>query len=841
MATTTTKMDPSGDGLQKDTAAMGAGEDLFYIHATPCQVRFWWVDQLHKNNSSLNMPLAWKISGPFDVERMRTAFAELIERHETLRTTFEFTDDALNQVIHPAMPLSFPFVDISHLAAGEQDRELERWIHEEASIPLNMTSGPLLALRVLRLAPEVHVILVTLHRAIADGWSNGILLRDFAAAYEGLEKNAPADLPVLPLQFADYAHWLDEWRKGPAFQESINYWRNKLGGNFTTLQLPYDFADDGKHHEGRIESLLVSPGLAERARQFCQSRDLTTHMLYLSVFALMINRVTGQADVVIGTPAANRRPGTEDLVGPFSNPLTARFDLAGDRTLAQILDGERTAALDAMKHQDVPFEDIYQDEFFSRRGNQIPLQLYFIFQKAFMLPQQTQSLNIRPLRSVSPGAAFDLSLSVVERAEGPRLQLEFDTGRFRAETIQRMLSLFIEILDRAVSQPDAMVASLPQSAHQPVVPTQTGDDAATGKGLNVGQGIGAPRDALELQVARIWESALGIQPIRISDNFFDIGGRSLAALQIISRINRAFGVDFGLATLLSGSTVEGMARLIHDHLPVNTAATVIPMQTKAEGRPLYILHGVGGNIVRFYQMATLLGKEHPIYAVQSQALLSGQPALLRMEDQAACYIKEIRAIQPKGPYSFLGYSFGGILAIEMAHQLKDAGEEVDFIGMLDSLKPGVVTIVRNDTVRTWFERRIEQFLRNFTPLTMAEKVQFFREKTVKWMRRTAYTILMRVGARSAPAWMKDARDLNTITQRFYQTRGWPGRIVLFRAEEQFMEGLPEDLGWSELIKHGVEIVKLPGDHNAIFGEPIVRELAARVLETMESRPVAGEL
>ncbi len=513
-----------------------------------------------------------------------------------------------------------------------------------------------------------------------------------------------------------------------------------------------------------------------------------------------------------------------------------------------------------LAHQDLPFEDLNNDEFFCRDKNQISLQVYFIYQKAFMQAQKTPSLEIVPLRSVSPGTMFDLLLSIVERTEGPRLQMEYNPGFFRVSTIQRILHLYVRILEtllRSVDSP-ATEATKEEDGQQLVADSRrttepgTADETVNRNGhLNGYTSLGAPaaneqsedylapRDALEAQIARIWETAIGVTNLSVRSSFFDLGGRSLAAMQIVSRINKTYSLNFGLASLFSGHTVERMAELVSQRLSANGSSSIVPMQPTGTATPLFIIHGAGGNVIRFYQLAMLVGTDHPIYGVQAQSLLDGQPALLRLEDQAAFYLAEIREIQPKGPYYFLGYSYGGTIALEIAHQLRAIGENVELLGMLDSRHRDCIGVAqRSDSTRARFDRRIDRFLGNLSGLTLGEKINYLWKKLCTRTLRRIYSLAAMLGIRSVPSFMKSTDDITWVAAMNYQPRPWFGPVTLFRAAVQPDPRLPMDLGWAPIAKGGLEVYELPGDHDLVFREPNIQVLASQLRARLEHSDAA---
>jgi thioesterase domain-containing protein len=836
---------------EQENSKSEAERDVFVMPATPSQVRFWWLHKLKAENHAFNMPLAWICRGKLDYGSAQAAMTELVRRHESLRTTFEVVQNKLSQVIHPPFQVQLPMQDLIDLSDETRQQQADVIIRQESRIRMDMEKGPLFFARLIRLGIEEHIVLITIHHSVCDGWSNGVIIRDFAAIYDGLMRNVPHGLPELQIQFADFAVWLDQWRKGSERSQHLDYWRKTLGGDFTPLHIPSDSSVSNVEDHGEIETLLLAPDLVHRTKDFCAAHGVTLYMLLLSVYAMTLNRLTGQDDILIGTPCANRRDGTEDLVGPFSNPQVIRMRIDRKNSLGTVLEHVREWTVGAVVHQELPFEDLNEDDFFSTPQNQIQLQVYFIYQKAFMQAQRTPSLEIVPLRSVSPGATFDLMLSIVERTEGPRLQLEYNPGLFRASTIQSILRLFVGFLETTVSDIERPLEAVPEleaNGQSRMLAANAGplhgDNAVVGESngaLRLNRNLAeptaalerpdyvAPHDTLELQIAEIWENALGLRKLSVRESFFDLGGRSLVAMRIVCQINRNYPVDFGVATLFAGNTIERMADLIRKRLSVNTSSSIVPMQPHGSASPLFILHGAGGNIFRFYQLAMLTGTEHPIYGIQAQSLLPGQPALLRLEDQAAYYLSEIRKIQPKGPYYFLGYSFGGTTALEIAHQLRALGERVELLGMLDSRQRDyMVVMLSQDSVRTRLDRRVARFLRNFGPLSFGEKVAFLKEKLFTRTLRHVYSLATACGFRSVPSFMKSTEDISWVAAMNYHPQPWHGPITLFRATEQPDPRLPQDLGWTPLAKGGVEVFELPGDHDLVFVEPNIQVLAEQL-------------
>jgi amino acid adenylation domain-containing protein len=1329
---------------------------VYAMPATQGQIRFWSLDQLNPGNPALNMPLMWQCTGELNVPRLMQAFSACVARHEMLRTTFEVVDGQLTQVIGPAFEVAMPLVDLSHLPDAAHTPEARRLIREHAAIPMDLRHGPLLRLKLLRYTPQHHLLLVTMHHIICDGISLGILLRDAAAFYESLAERSEPALPALPIQFGDYAVWAEEWRNGPEAEASREFWRKTLGNDCERINLHRDRKPVASGHDpgegtGDIETLLIPPELAAAAHRFCIRENVTFNILLSGVFAALMSRLTGQLDLVIGSPCGNRTEETEELIGLFMNIQVMRIRLERESTFRDLLERVRSWSLGAYENQALPFEDLIHDSFFGTNSNAFQIPVFFLYQKSFMLTQRVAGLEIVPLRSESPGAIFELMFAIVDRAEeGPRLQLEYNPQLFEVETIRRILRMYVGLLESAIAAPakrvdqlrvlsvaereeivhswnrteidfgpfhslpeilaeralhspaktavqcagvswtfaelhryaarlarilirdglkpgdlvgvcverscemlgavhavlmaggayvpldprypaerlnhvieDAGMRSivhgktrpaaigetihcidlhavstnddlsaiplptLPEQAslayviytsgstgrpkgvaiehgslmnllhamerelnvtdsdtfvaittlafdiaglelflplltgarlviatdevvhdgqqlvallegeratvlqatpgawrmaldagwtgHLPlkvlcggeamprdladqlltrsdevwnvygptettiwssatrVVPGngplslgpplanqqfyildqhlqpvpigiagelyiggagvargywnqpaltaekflsnpfapgriyRTGDLArwtpeglltllgrsdfqvkvrgyriepeeieailnshpavresvvvahpasaehghagarliafvasgsaahaggepslnaeltallktrlpdylcpdilcvldalprtpngkidrkhlpevfaqAGGEGLPTGlaeaREFTPPRDVIERQLVQIWQSTLGIARISTRASFFSLGVGSLAALRLINRMNRIFALDLGLASLISASTIESVAELVRTRFAPNTERSVVPMHPQGSLPPLFLVHGVGGNIVNLYGLAMRLGRDRPVFGIQAQSLEQGRSALLRLEDMAAHYLREVRSIQPHGPYRLLGYSFGGTVALEMAHQLRAAGEDVALLGMLDAKSRAYEdTLAHATPVQAKVGHRLVRFHGNTRQLSLRERIRYVWGKLVTRSIRYSVRLAAALRLRRVPHFMKSAEDINFIALRNYKPRPFDGRLVLFRAAEQTDRNAPPDLGWNALFTQGVQVVQVPGDHERIFLEPAIEDLARAIRESLQPHAV----
>ena len=817
---------------EDEPIAMTSEHDVYAMPATPGQIRFWSLDQLNPGNPALNMPLMWQCTGELNVNALSEAFTLCVQRHETLRTTFELSGNKLQQILHSASTVKVSVIDLSGWKGEDRKRKADQLAREHAALRMNLKDGPLLMLKLLRFDVDHHLLLVTMHHIICDGISLGILLRDMAELYRARMTGTESMLPQLPVQFADFAVWQQEWLQSEEPSLSMEFWRRTLGNDFPRLNLPKDpgakeaLEPMRRDWTGDIETLLIPTELQMGAHAFCIRENVTLNILLSSIFAGLMQRVTKQYDLVIGSPCGNRNEDTDQLIGLFMNIQVMRLRLEPGGSFRTLLQKVQEWSLGAYENQTLPFEDLVHDEYFLCKQSAFEIPVFFLYQKSFMLTQQVAGVEIVPLRSESAGAVFEMMFAIVDRPEeGPRLQLEYDPRQFKLETVRRYLRLFVDLLEAALRAPDAALEELPLPELDLMPKPGASEETPASQEFEEHEYV-APQDSLEAQIADLWQTTLGIPRISVRTNFFSLGAGSLAALRLITKMNRVFATELGLASLISASTIESIAELIRKRLAPNTSSSLVPLQPFGTKSPLFIVHGVGGNVVNFYGLALRMGADQPVYGIQSQALVSNQPALLDLKDMAAHYIKDIRKVQPKGPYRLLGYSFGGTVVLEMAHQLREVGEEVEMLGMIDAKSRDYEEeLSRLSSVPTRINRRMSRFKGNTGRLQWTDRVKYIWEKVTTRAIRFACMAAASMKIRRVPAFMSSAYDINYVAAMNYKLRAFNGRLTLFRASEQDQAHGPYDLGWGSIFQQGVNVLDLPGDHERIFLEPNIERLA----------------
>jgi thioesterase domain-containing protein len=466
-----------------------------------------------------------------------------------------------------------------------------------------------------------------------------------------------------------------------------------------------------------------------------------------------------------------------------------------------------------------------------------------------MVIQRVAGLEITPLRSMSPGAVFEWMFAIVDRPEeGPRLQLEYNPNYFRPKTIQRYLTSFIALLESAVRETSVELEKMaPSDDFLPAILPDARSRIVTRRNARPFQEkpfdggaeimekledqVATISDPIEVQLLELWRSMLGVEDISADTNVFSLGVSSLSILRLVTKMNSLYSMGFGLASLISAPTIKMVAELVRKRYAPNTVTSLVPIQPVGTKRPLYIVHGAGGNVVNFYGLTTRIGADQPVYGVQAQALEVDQPALLRMEDMAAHYLTEIRRVQPKGPYHLLGYSFGGVVVLEMAHQLLAAGETVGLLGMLDTRARDYIESTAPEVSSVDGRTQaggLVGFFRSFVGHGSAKGWwKFFLNDLQE--RRVRYTITIAARTFSTlPSFLKNTHEINSVAARNYKVKPLSGRLTLFRAANQADNSIPSDNGWSTIFNEGVEVHEIPGDHWQVLSGPGIDVLAKSI-------------
>jgi amino acid adenylation domain-containing protein len=467
------EMDYRGEPVERKQGAYGIRQSGGIEHLQDmkrdlplsfAQQRLWFLDQLIPGNSAYNLPAAVRLQGTLDAEALRASLSEVVKRHEVLRTSFQTHGGRAVQMINLWQPLVLPVNDLGNLQEAEREAEARRLATLEAQRPFDLSSGPMLRAKLLRLGECEHVLLLNMHHIAADGWSLGIIISEVAALYEAFSQGQPSPLKELPIQYSDYARWQCEWLRGEKLDQQIAYWKAQLAGAPAVLELPVDHPRPHVQTSSGAHQVFNLPAaLREQCRELSRLEGVTLFMTLLAAFQTLLYRYTAQEDICVGTPVAGRnRPEIENLIGFFINTLVLRGDLSGNPRFNEFLGRIQKMSLGAFAHQDLPFEKLVEELQPERDVSHTPLfQVMFALQNAGLSEIKLGNLALSAVEVEQGTAKFDLTLSVEETEQGLKGVFEYNTDLFEATTIKRMVGHWQTMLEGIAAHPARRLSELP--------------------------------------------------------------------------------------------------------------------------------------------------------------------------------------------------------------------------------------------------------------------------------------------------------------------------------------------------------------------------------------------
>ncbi len=458
------------DGGRKDQSAAAAvitkRADPRRARQSLMQQRLWFLEQMEQGQRVFNLPAAFRLGGALDLDALERALSLIVLRHEPMRTTLSFENGEPIQNIAEPSKVSLPVEDLSRESSPD-DRIMER-LRELTDVPFDLTRGPLFAARVLRLREDDHVLFFMPHHAVWDGWSFDTFLTELDLAYGAFAKGRTPELPVLAISYADFAEWHLGWLEGDELEKQSSYWKKKLSGEISPLEMPTDRPRPPEMTGlGGFVALTLSHQEIQALRAVAQSCGSTVYMLIVTAWAALLHRYTGQTDLLIGTPVRGRtQPQTENLVGFFVNTLVLRVNVEGDPSMRELATRVRTTCLEAFAHPDMPFELLVKELGLPRDLSRTPIfQAFFSFQDATDRPTRVGDLELGQLHVMPNAAQNDLVLWVMERKDGAVGGLSYNADIFDRTTIERMLAQLRTLLTemiKDVEQPTSTIAILPE-------------------------------------------------------------------------------------------------------------------------------------------------------------------------------------------------------------------------------------------------------------------------------------------------------------------------------------------------------------------------------------------
>ena len=426
------------------------------------QERLWVIDQIEPDNPAYIRPLAFRLTGQLQLGALSAGLSEIVRRHEILRTTFSLKDGFPIQVVHPPLPLPIRVEDLSAMTEDRREADVCRLMDDELRSLFDLARGPLLRATLLRLTGDRYILLIVMHHIVFDGWSSELFLRELTMLYGAYAGGAPAALPELPVQYGDFAFWQREWLQGEVLATQLAYWREQLAGIPPVLELPADRPRSSRQsYRGAMRTVTIPRALSDGLKSVGRREGATLFMTLLAAFTVLLHRYTGQDDIVVGSPIANRnRIETEGLIGFFVNTLVLRADLSGDPSFQELLKRTRKTCLGAYSHQDFPFEKLVEDLQPERNLDHSPLfNVWVNFIDSPSPSCESGGMTFSPSDISEPIARWPLTLYAIQKRNSLCLRLVYQLDLFSEELMSIFLEQFHHLLLQIVASPYKQIRS----------------------------------------------------------------------------------------------------------------------------------------------------------------------------------------------------------------------------------------------------------------------------------------------------------------------------------------------------------------------------------------------
>src|SRR6266576_3276915 len=709
--------------------------------ASLAQERLWFLDQLQGQSSAYNVHLGLWLRGSLHLDALRRSVQEIVNRHDSLRTSFRLEGAELKQLVAQDLTATVPVDDVA--ASPEPYAEAYRLAQQEVETPFDLEIGPMFRARLLRVTPNDHVFLCTMHHIITDSWSVQILARELTTTYEAFASGKPSPLSVLPIGYGDYSEWQRDWFGTEQVQQQLNYWKTRLQNAPPFLELSKDGPRPVEQtFKGGSQTVQLPDELISATKNLAPQWQSTPFMVLLAAFKVLLYRYSGQPDLLLGVPVAGRnRVETEGLIGFFVNTLVLRDNLSGNPAFSDLLAQLRETMLGAFANADVPFEKVVEALQPERNLSYNPIfQVMFSVIKAAVQSHSFAGLTAFPYVVTPSTSIFDLSATLIEGVDGLWfVQIDYSSDLFRPERIARMLEDYISLLQGVTVDPEACILDLPLVHGEPGFARATsGISSNTAESKNdqpkpvSGQSSrrGEARDPEEHLLVGIWKDVLGLSSVGIRDNFFEIGGHSLLAARLIARIQDATGRRIPVSAIFRAPTIEDFAGLLRERSVVEPDPFVMKLNDAEGGIPFFGVAIPAVDTTGFVQLARDLTPAHPFYKLQAPSPMMWTPPFRREEMQtlAKDYVAAMRSVQPHGPYCLGGMCLGVLIAQDMVLQLEAEGEEVALFTIFDTW------VLENSQFRSlWAVDYYYQRIRALRRRSLNEKLTTVRRTVRRWI------------------------------------------------------------------------------------------------------------
>lgn len=788
-----------------------ADKKAFYP-ASSSQKRIYAIQQMNTKNTAYNIPFVFSVKGKVSKEKLKSAFQKVVKKHEILRTTFDVVDGTVVQRVKDEADIHMEYKEC---VGCTKDKLLEGFIK-----PFDLNQGPLLRIQLVMLKNHEYSLLFDIHHIILDGSSMEILWDEFVRAYNG------EDLGTLKVQYKDFTLWqIRELAEG-RLKEQSKYWLKQFGGEIPVLRLPLDYErPETRQFEGDVYQFSISSKNTGKLKELSKRYDVSMNMLLLAAYNILLAKYSGQEDIIVGTPVYGRNHADlKNTMGMFANTLALRSYPQSSKKFEDYLKEIRHCVLNALDHQDYPFEELVEKVDINRDASRNPLfDAMFVMQKFGNDNLILSGLEVKKLNPKLSKAKFDMTWFATPNDVTVDFEVEYCTRLFTRDYIKILSMNYERIIDQIINNPLTLISDLEIIKHveNKILINNSKHIGDLNEDKTVQQTLESPADSIEKKLAKIFKEVLEIDNIGVKDDFFEMGGHSLKAIMLMHKVKKVFKRELSVSMILQYPTVKRLALYLKSKPDDTEWSHLVEVKKNDCQRRIFCIHPLPGTVVCYYDLAKHFNEEWSIYALQSKGLIKGQIPHDTLEEMAADYIKAIKDVQPEGPYILVGWCVGGRIGYEIAQQLYKNGESIDLLAMLDTdpeflKKTNIITNTLSLSIYTLgaMLKDSKIVLKNFNITYSGLKTMYSRIKM----------------------WISLINAVIRYKPVPYQGNG---KIVLFQTKEG--EKIEKKIkNKSQSIRYfinGLEVVPTEGKHLAMLSEPNITNLYYHLKRYLE---VTGE-
>ena len=807
--------------------------------ATPPQHRFWYLHQMDPQAVSDNISVQWEIHGQVSNETIEAAFVEVFHRHEVLRTRLVERDGDIFQQVVQDVRFRLGAIDVRNLSAADRQTRITEIATELTSTPFDLNQPGLMRVALVRSEPDRASLIIAAHHAVFDGYSIRVLGEEVGTIAAAIAEGRPHGLPALELQYGDYARWQKACEASEARAASRAYWQTHLQ-DAPYFELSPDHAPKPiSRRRGQRLDIALPDGFADTLAALAQTHETSSFSIGAALTAAALHRVSGASDVSFGTTVAGREEtDLEPLIGVFINPVVLRYQMPDAPTLVDLMAQSQTLVQDALAHGDYPFDHLVRDMRRDRDPKRTPMvSVFFALQSVFLQERAYGPFKLVSVPSKTPAITHDLSINIIGRASGWLMMIDYDADRFDTATVQALADVIVTGFKALATTPATPVSALPFAGRQataaPVAALRPARPALV-----------SDTDPVKSKLAQIWAEVLGLPAEQCDGDFFELGGHSLLVLRMLSRVETAFDTRPGIADLLRAPTLDGLTAALQARLTPQTTERgdndldVIVLRDGAADAPVVVTLN---QPFLYLHLARQLPEPFGcinLHVARTDVL---QGSLASALERLIARIAETVTSTARGrPVLLLAQCVDGVLAHRVAQHLRDAGNPIETLAMIDSWAPmahaDVSPIYRRfarlrGRVRRW-QTYIGQRLRG--QITW----QDFVSKSALGKR-----MLIRSGKLDATTHMERQErqinaDLIAALHRDPPT-AYAGETLLFATAAQTQRAIRQRFGWKTALPEDTSLYQLPGWHeDALLSDG--SDLLARILAARLSRLAGPE-